>query len=190
MFALARFVTRMNRAIGHALAWLILPMFVFLTADVLMRYQFGRPLIWTSEVATMIFGGYAILAGGWIMAERGHVNVDIFYGRYSRRRKAFVDVATSFLFFLFLGVLLWQGWSLAADSISRWERTVSSWRGPIWAVKATIPLAALLLLLQGLVRLWADIRVLQGLPTPDDVFGRQAVDETVRDQAARGELQE
>jgi hypothetical protein len=29
-----------------------------------------------------------------------------------------------------------------------------------------------LLLLQGIVRLWSDIRVLRGLPIPEDVFGK------------------
>ncbi|WP_420391231.1 TRAP transporter small permease subunit [Acuticoccus sp.] len=190
MFAIARFITSTNRFIGKVLAWLIIPLFAFLFADVVMRYFVGSPAIWTSELATLMFGGYAILAGGYLMAERGHVNVDIIYGRFSRRRKAMVDVATSFLFFLFMIVLLWQGWSLAADSIERWERTMSAWKGPVWPVKAAIPVAAALLLAQGIVRVWADVRVLLGLPVPEDVFGKQPDEEMIRDKAARGEIQE
>lgn len=189
MLAVARFITWLNRAIGRFLAWLILPLFVLLIADVTMRYLVGRPEIWTSELATLIFGVYAILAGGYLLAERGHVNVDIFYGTFPQRRKAAADVATSFLFFAFLIVLLWQGWSLAADSIERWERSQSLWRGPVWPVKAAIPLAAVLLLLQGVVRLWADIRILLGLPVDETTFGKQAEDK-IGARVGEGDIQE
>lgn len=189
MLALAKAITTLNRAIGRILAWGIVPLFAFLLADVVMRYQIGRPLIWTGELATLMFGVYAIMGGGYLMAERGHVNVDILYGNFSRRTKAWVDAVTSVLFFVFIGVLLWQGLSLAADSIERMEVTMSAWEGPVWVVKSAIPVAATLLLLQGLVRVWGDIRVIQGKPVPEDVFGKQ-VEESAREKAARGELQE
>jgi TRAP-type mannitol/chloroaromatic compound transport system permease small subunit len=73
-------------------------------------------------------------------------------------------------------VLLWQGASLAYDSIERLETSQSIWNPHVWPVKAAIPLAGLLLLLQGCVRLAADIRVLMGLPSEDADFGKQADD--------------
>ena len=39
---------------------------------------------------------------GYLLAERGHVSVDIFYGRCTARKKAVIDLATSFLFLFFL----------------------------------------------------------------------------------------
>ena len=174
MLRLARFITSVNRWIGQAIAWAILPLFALLITDVLMRYFIGRPTTWTGELATMVFGVYAILGGGYLLAERGHVNVDIVYGTFSRRTKARVDIATSALFFLFVVVLLWQGWSLAADSVARWEASVNAWRGPIWPVKVAIPIAALLLLLQGIVRLINDILVATGHEVDERTFGKQA----------------
>jgi TRAP-type mannitol/chloroaromatic compound transport system permease small subunit len=176
MLKLARAVTSLNRWVGRTAAWLVVPMFLMLIVDVAMRYFVGRPTVWTSELTQLVFGFYAVIGGGWLLVERAHVNVDILYGRLTAKKKALVDLATSFLFFLFLGVLLWQGASLAYDSIIRLETSQSIWNPHVWPVKAAIPLAGLLLLLQGLVRLASDIRVLMDLPNDDADFGKQADD--------------
>lgn len=170
---LAGAITRLNRWIGRWASLAVLIIFVLLLADVVMRYLVGYPAVWTAELATLIFGVYAIIGGGYLMAERGHVNVDILYGRFSRRRKALVDLLTWPLFALFVCVLLWQGWSLAIESTLQLERSNSVWKPWIWPVKLAIPLAAVLLLLQGLVRLVADIRILRGLPVDEATFGAQ-----------------
>lgn len=174
MFQAARVVTRFNRFIGRWASLAVLILFALLLADVIMRYVVGRPAIWTAELATLIFGGYAIIGGGYLLAEREHVNVDIFYGRFSQKRKALLDILTWPLFMLFVGVLLWQGWVLASDAITGMERSNSLWNPPLWPTKSLIPIAAVLLLLQGIIRLWADIRILMDLPVPEDVFGKPA----------------
>jgi TRAP-type mannitol/chloroaromatic compound transport system permease small subunit len=146
-------------------------------ADVIMRYVVGSAAIWTSEAAQLIFGIYAVIAGGWLLVDRAHVNVDIIYGRYSRRGKAKIDLWTSFLCFLFLFVLIWQGSDMAWDSITRFETSQSIWNPYIWPVKLVIPVAGVLLLLQALVRLYSDIRSARGIENDPDVFGTQASDE-------------
>ncbi|OGA98103.1 MAG: ABC transporter substrate-binding protein [Burkholderiales bacterium RIFCSPHIGHO2_12_FULL_69_20] len=177
MLKLARAITRLNLFIGKWVALLILPMFVMLVTDVAMRYLVGRPAVWTTELTQLVFGFYAVIGGGWLLAERAHVNVDIFYGGFPRRRKALVDALTSVLFFLFLSVLIWQGSSMAWESAGKLETSQSTWNPQIWPVKLAIPVAGLLLLLQGIVRLVSDIRVLMGLPNEEAVFGKQASDQ-------------
>jgi TRAP-type mannitol/chloroaromatic compound transport system permease small subunit len=177
MQKLAGAVTRTNIWIGKVAAWLIVPMFLLLMADVTMRYVVGNAAIWTAEFAQLIFGAYAVIAGGYLLVERAHVNVDIFYGKFSRVNKAIVDLATSFLFFLFLFVLIWQGIDMAWDSAAKFERSSSLWNPHIWPVKIVIPVAGVLLLLQGLVRLASDARTVMGLENDPDIFGKQATDE-------------
>lgn len=177
MLKLARAVTRLNIWIGRVAAWLIVPIFLLLMADVIMRYVVGSAAIWTAEFAQLIFGAYAVIAGGYLLVERAHVNVDIIYGKFSRVNKAVVDLATSFLFFLFLVVLIWQGVDMAWDSAAKLERSSSIWNPHIWPVKIVIPVAAVLLLLQGLVRIVSDIRTVRGVENDPDTFGKQATDE-------------
>jgi len=190
MLQVARAITRLNRWIGRWASYAVLIIFAFLLADVVLRYLVGRPAIWTAELATLIFGVYAIIAGGFLLAERGHVNVDIIYGTFSRKRKALVDILTWPLFLLFVGVLLWQGWDIASESVADWERSNAVWKAPLWPTKCFIPVAAILVLLQGFVRLWADVRILMDLPVDEETFGVQAPDETAAQAAAAGGLQE
>ncbi len=177
MLKLARTITAINRWCARIAAWLILPMFALLMAEVIMRYVVGSAAIWTAELAQLIFGVYAVIAGGYLLVERGHVNVDIIYGRYSAVRKAQVDLATSFLLFLFLGVLIWQGTDMAWESAAKLETSSSIWDPQIWPVKVAIPVAGALLLLQAFVRVASDIRTVMGIENDPDVFGKQASDE-------------
>ncbi len=68
----------------------------------------------------------------------------------------------------------WQGCDIAPEAIAHGERSNSVRKAPLWPTKSLTPVAARLLLLQGFVRLWADVRVLLELPVPDDVFGAPA----------------
>lgn len=161
-----RGVTRLNEWVGRSIAYLILPMFVLLMAEVLLRYAFGAPAVWTNELAQLLFGIYAVLAGGYLLAHNGHANVDLLHAKLAPRVRALVDVLTSVLFFIFVGALLYFGVSLALESMETWERSQSAWNPYIWPFKLMIPVSAALLLLQGIVKLVQDLRVLFGRQPP------------------------
>lgn len=170
--SLARVVTVINTRIGHAMSYVVLILFVLLLGDVIMRYITESPISWSAQASKMIFGVYAILGGGYLLARRDHVNVDLFYGSFSPRGKALVDVLTSVLFFLFIGVLVSESYSLAYDSVSRLEVSYeTTWRVAIWPSKIMIVIAAVLLLLQGIVKLIADILILMGIEVDESAFG-------------------
>lgn len=88
MLKVARAITQLNIRIAYVAAWLIAPIFLLLMADVIMRYLVGSAAVWTAEFAQLIFGVYAVIAGGYLLVERAHVNVDIIYGRFSPANKA------------------------------------------------------------------------------------------------------
>ena len=69
------------------------------------------------------------------------------------------------LFFLFSGMLLIYGGSLAWDSLSRFEHSQSAWNPPLYPAKLMIPFAAILLMLHGLAKLIRDILILFNLDT-------------------------
>ncbi|WP_458756383.1 TRAP transporter small permease subunit [Afipia sp. TerB] len=167
IIAVLRAITRLNDFIGRWVALLILVIFVLLITEIGFRYVLGAPMVWTGELTQMVFGVYAVLSGGYILAHGGHVNVDLIYTRFSARTKAIIDVMTSALFFLFIGALLYFGSSLAYESMEFWEHSQSAWNPPIWPVKLMIPVGAFLILLQGIVKLARDILIALDHPPPD-----------------------
>lgn len=168
VYAFMRGVTWLNERVGRTVAWLILAIFLLLLAEVLLRYFFRSPTVWTNELGQLLFGAYAVLSGGYLLARGGHVNVDILYSAFPRRTKAVIDILTSILFFAFLSVLLTQGAIFALESIEKLETSHSVWNPPIWIFKAVIPVSAALLLLQGIVKLIRDILIVTGHDVPDD----------------------
>ena len=163
--AFLKFIDAVNDRVGNLLSCFLFFFFVLLLMEVILRYFFNSPTVWANELAQMLFGAYAILAGGYILRTGGHVNVDILYSRLSRKQRAVLDIVTSSLFFLFCGMLLVYGGSLAWDSLARFEHSQSAWNPPLYPAKLMIPLAALLLMLQGLAKLIRDILILCNIDT-------------------------
>jgi TRAP-type mannitol/chloroaromatic compound transport system permease small subunit len=169
LFAFMRGITWLNERVGRFAAYFILAIFVLLFAEVLLRYFFRTPTVWTNELAQLLFGAYAVLSGGYLLARGGHVNVDIVYSAFPRRTKAGIDVVTSVLFFVFVTILLWQGAIFALEAAAKLETSHSAWNPPIWMFKAMIPIGAGFLLLQGIAKLIRDIRIAIGARVPDDL---------------------
>jgi len=138
---------------------LILVMVSTLTYEVLMRYAFNAPTIWSHEFNTMVFGGYYILGGAFALYYGAHVNMDLLHRRLPLRTRAIIDLFTSILFFIFCIILLWRGFVLAVESVQYLEYSQSMWRPPIYFVKCTVPVAAFLILLQGLAKFVRDLTI-------------------------------
>lgn len=186
VYSFMRGVTRLNEFLGRWVAHLIFFIFLLLIVEVFLRYSFRSPTVWTNELAQLLFGAYAVLSGGYILAHGGHVNVDIICGKFPPRMRAWIDVATSVLFFAFAIVLLWQGWLFAYESVEKFETSQSAWNPSIWMFKAMIPLGAALLLLQGIVKLIQDIVIAAGRELPPDLTPAQAHD--TRDEVSKEAL--
>lgn len=177
LLAAMRFVDAFNDRLGRILSYAVLLMFLLVLSEVIRRYVFNAPTVWGQELTQLTFGVYVILSGGHIMRWGGHVNVDILYTKFKLRTRALVDICTSVLFFLFCGMLLIYGGSLALDAMSYWEHSISAWGPPLWPFKLMVPVGALLILLQGTAKLIRDILTLAtGIPyTPDDTTERESV---------------
>lgn len=160
-------VERLVDRIGVLTSFMIFALIGLLSWGVFTRYGLNRPSIWANELASMLYAVYFLIGGSFAMVRRQHVNVDIIYARFPWRWKAITDIATSLLFFLYIGVLFWLSIGFAADSVARMERSSTLWAPYIWPVKLMLPVAAGLMLLVGLVKLIRDIRIAIGKKEPD-----------------------
>ena len=152
-----RIVDNLNDRVGSVIGVLILPMVLILVWEVLMRYGFNRPTMWAHETSEFLYGAHFIIGGAYAMRWRAHVNVEIIYNRFPPRMRAVVDLLTWLLFYFFCGILLWKGGQAAWKSVAMLETSYSAWAPPVWPIKLTIPLAAALVLLQGLTKTIGDV---------------------------------
>ncbi len=155
--SILRFIDNLNDWIGKILSYGSFLMFILVLSEVVRRYFFNSPTVWANELTQLIFGAYVILSGGYILRWGGHVNVDIFYSTLSDRWKAVLDIATAIVFFLFCSMLFVYGGELAWESLTTLEHSQSAWNPPLYPFKLCIPIAAVLLMLQGMAKLIRDI---------------------------------
>ncbi len=142
---------------GKITSMMIFPLIGLMVFNVVMRYVFNAPVKYAYEISLYMFAALSLLAGGYCLRHRAHVRVDIIYNRCSPRQQAILDVITAGIFFLFIGILLREGLLGALDSWQNKETTVSAARAILWPVKTVVPIAAALLLLQGLAKFSRDL---------------------------------
>jgi TRAP-type mannitol/chloroaromatic compound transport system permease small subunit len=136
---------------GRIFSWFIVAIILLSVFEVFTRRILGKPTIWTHETLSYLFCGSILLTMAYTLRYKQHVAVDLFYERFTARKKAIVDIIT-FIFFLgfFCVVFLWEGIIFAATSWGMLERTPSAFNFYVFPAKTLLPVGAFLLLLQGL----------------------------------------
>lgn len=160
--------------VGRAFGWCILILTLSVAYEVFMRYVLNSPTVWAFDMMIQMYGALFLMAGPYALAQDTHVRGDVLYRLFSKKWQARLDFLLYLLFF-FPGILalFWYGWEIASDS---WRYQEVSWNSPariqIYFFKTLIPLAGILLLLQGfaeLVRCWAAMRTGIWMKRLDDV---------------------
>lgn len=143
-----RFVDFVSEVTGKAVSYFIVCLALVVGYEVAARYLFGSPTRWAMELSAMLFGTFVIIGGAYTLVKGGHVNMDVVYGLFSRRWRAFLDCVTYIVAAIFVGVLLWKGGEAAWRSISMLEHDSTQWGPPIYPFKTMLPIGAFLLFLQ------------------------------------------
>lgn len=148
---------------GKAVAWLIVPMVLALSYEVVMRYVFMAPTAWAYDVTFILYGTLFMVAAAYTLQKKGHIRTDTFYGNWSVRTQGIVDTVC-YLLFYFPGLLafLYVGWEFFFKSYEQGERIMTStWMPIVWPFKFVLPLATFLLLVQGVSELLRSIHAIQ-----------------------------
>ncbi|MSQ55220.1 MAG: TRAP transporter small permease subunit [Betaproteobacteria bacterium] len=156
------FVDRLNSRVGRFWALAIFAVTLAVLYEVVSRSVFGQGTLWSNETTIYLSAVAYLIGGGYALAHRRHVRIDLLYDRLSRRSRAILDLFTFVFFLLYAGALIWVGATMGWTSFQQGEGTGTPWNPPIWPVKLAIPVAALLLLLQGIANLLRDTGVVRG----------------------------
>jgi len=145
-------IDRFIAAVGRAAIWLCLVLVLLQFAVVVLRYALGIGSIWLSESVIYVHAALFMLAAAWTLQRNGHVRVDVFYSKASRRTKATIDLMGSLLLLLpFMAVIAWFALPYVSRSWSILERSREASGLPlVYLLKTLIPLFALLMALQGI----------------------------------------
>lgn len=163
MERLARGIDALSDGVGRLCGWMTLALAALVLALVAARYLFGLGSIAVQEAALWLHAAVFLLGAAYALRHDQHVTVDLLQQRWSDRGKARAELAGTLLLLLpFCAFMLWVSLDYVAASWSLREGSREPGGLPgVFLLKTLIPLAALLLGLQGLVRGWRAWRVLR-----------------------------
>ncbi|MGD9834226.1 MAG: TRAP transporter small permease subunit [Piscinibacter sp.] len=147
-----RTIDLLNKSVGHAFAWCIVILTLGVSYEVFVRYVLRDPTSWAFDLSYILYGSLFLMAGAYTLSRGGHVRADVFSRRWKPRTQATVELILYFIFF-FPGVLalVIAGWGYGHESFVIREVSVNSPVGvPVWPLKMLIPVAGVLLTLQGI----------------------------------------
>ena len=156
-----RFVDAVNYRVGRAVMYGIFVMVAILLWSSISK-AFFLPSLWTLEAAQFAMVAYYILGGPYSIQLDANVRMDLFYGSWSVRKKAWFDVFTIFFLIFFLGVLLYGAYDSTSYAIQYGERSASAWRPYMWPIKVVMCIGFSLMLLQAVSELLKDIARIRG----------------------------
>ena len=156
-----RFVDGANYRLGRLVMYGIFVMMAILLWSSISK-TFFTPSLWTLEMAQFAMVAYYILGGPYAMQMGSNVRMDLFYGNWSIRRKAWFDACTVFFLIFYLGVLLYGAIDSAQYAIEYKERSYSAWRPYMWPIKVITVVGFALMLLQSVAELFKDIARIRG----------------------------
>jgi TRAP-type mannitol/chloroaromatic compound transport system permease small subunit len=186
-----RWVDRVNRVLGRIAMYLIFALIGILLWSSISK-TFFLPSLWTLEMAQFTMVAYFVLGGPYAVQMGSNVRMDLFYGNWSPRTRAWVDAFTVFFLLYYLAVLLWgglgsfayslgyfgmapsefygqlisatlsEGLSGASEVIGRLERSPTAWRPFLWPIKLVICTGIVMMILQASAEFFRDVARVRG----------------------------
>jgi len=162
-YAAIRGIDRFSDATGKLISLAMLWLVASISYECFSRYLFNAPTIWVLESSYMTNGSAFMLGCAYALHKGAHVRTDMLWERYSERKKGWIDLGSYLLLFYPTLITLmlisiddaWYSYSIGEAS----EQT--PWRPIMWPLRASIPLAAILLMVQGVaecLKCWFQIR--------------------------------
>ncbi|PID61194.1 MAG: C4-dicarboxylate ABC transporter [Gammaproteobacteria bacterium] len=157
-----RTIDSVNHWIGRIVMYGIFVMMGILLWSSISK-TFFLPSLWTLEVAQFAMMAYFILGGPYSIQLGSNVRMDLLYGRWTPRQKAWVDAFTVLFLIFYLGVLLYGGIESLVYSLEYNERSPTAWRPLLWPIKTIMCVGIVLMILQSLSELIKDIARIRGI---------------------------
>ncbi|HEY9567183.1 MAG TPA: TRAP transporter small permease subunit [Thalassobaculum sp.] len=156
-----RWVEAVNRRVGRVAMYGIFVLIGILLWSSVSK-SFFLPSLWTLELAQFAMVAYYVLGGPYSIQLDANVRMDLLYGRWSPRTKAWVDAFSVLFLIYFLGVLLWGGVGSTWYSLEYGERSPTAWRPYLWPIKVVMCVGIALMILQAVAEFFKDIGRIRG----------------------------
>ena len=165
--AYIRWIDSMNRSIGRVMMYGIFAMMGILFWSTITKVgsDIGlgiNPSLWTLETAQFAMVAYYMIGGPYAIQMGSNVRMDLFYGNWSDRRKAWFDAFTVFFLIFYLVFLLVGAYSSIEYAVMYGQKNRSAWAPYMAPIKIIMGVGVLLMLLQAIATFFKDLAKARG----------------------------
>lgn len=156
------FLDNITEQVGKMASWFAILMVLIISLDVIIRYLFKFTFIWIIELEIYLFGFMFLLGSGYALKYEKHVRVDVFYSKFSQKKKAFIDLLGGLLYLIpWCYVVISGSWKYAYNSFKIGEGSPQPGGLPaLYILKFTITTGFVLLLIQGVSQVLKSLDIL------------------------------
>jgi len=152
------YIGRGNRYLALGAAAAVLVMVLNVNYEVVARYVFNKPTMWSFEITEGLLVYATFLAFGYALTTDSHVRVEALFRFMPKKLLNVFEIFTSFVILVFCAVLTWQVTRETIFGIISGERSDSPLGLPMWPIYIIMPVGAVFISLQALKRMITFIR--------------------------------
>ncbi|MDT8284663.1 MAG: TRAP transporter small permease [Thermovirgaceae bacterium] len=139
---------KVNLSIAYLSGLGILGMGLMLFYEVVMRYFFHAPTIWTHEISIYMFI-WAMFAGtAYTLKEGKHVRIDLLVNLFPKKTQQILDIITGSIALVFSIFVTCQAWGIVVSAFKYGKLSATPLRFPQWIPQTGLLVGFTLLSLQ------------------------------------------
>lgn len=139
--------------------------------QVVSRYVFNAPFVWTEELARFALLWLTFVAAGFVMARRIHIAVDLVASKLSRTGGIVLDTFAMLVVITVSAMMAWSGALFAADAASQAAPATSL---PMSVVYSSAVVGFAMILVHAVLHVYLNIRHPEVVPNAMDNVEREA----------------
>jgi C4-dicarboxylate transporter, DctQ subunit len=157
-----KFIDSVSEWGGRLAAWLFFLIGVIIVYEVIARYLFLAPTIWSEEMSRFLQIWATYLAAAEVLRRRQLIAIDVVVTRLGPLARTSCEVLALLVIIAFSLVAVVFGLEVVVDSLKVGRATATMLSVPFWLSEVAIPLGFGLLCLQALAEL---VRTVTGVAT-------------------------
>ena len=129
--------------------------------EIVSRYFFGRPTVWSVEFCEYMLFLLAFLGTTWVLRKRAHISVTILLEHLGPRTQVYCNLFSSFIGIIISLIILWFSLKTSFENYVVGVKVIKTYAFPKWIFLSFISLGYLLLLIEFIRQFLGHLRSLE-----------------------------
>ena len=147
MNAIVRFINFTNKMCIYVAAAFLGFLVFTVSYEIVSRYVFNSPSIWTSEIASYLLQFLAFFSMGYLLIEKRHVRVTFLIEKLKGTNRKLLEIFTVFLTIPYSVILIIYGFNFTESVFRLGTKSPTLLATPLWIPYSFIMIAGILLCL-------------------------------------------